>query len=235
MKQISEPIKAPTVCESLSTPFGLAELLVLLARYPELKDQPKGNGQRVIVVPGLMADDVSTLPLRLFLNYLGYNASGWKLGINLAFTDNSIKKVRQRIEEMYEKKPEPIALIGWSLGGLIARELARELPDKVSQVITLGTPLIGGAKYTGVNWLGKVGFDLDAVERELQQQGKAPLDMPITVIYSKTDGMIAWEAAQDKDHKHAEHFEVESNHIGLGLDIDVFKIIAAQLAEYSQH
>lgn len=232
MKQTIETIKPPTIWQGLSTPLGLAELLVLLARHPELKDQPKGNGQRVIAIPGLMADDVSTIPIRIFLSYLGYKTSGWKLGMNLGFTQNSIKKVRKRIEEHHEKEQQPVAIIGWSLGGLIARELARELPGKVSQVITMGTPLIGGAKYTGVNWLGKVGIDLDSVERELQQKGKAPLNMPITVIYSKRDGMIAWEATIDNDHKHAEHFEVESNHIGLGLDIDVFKILAAQLAEY---
>lgn len=232
MKTSSKEIKAPTVIESLCTPLGVAELLVLLARYPELKDQPKGKGEKVILLPGLMADDVSTLPLRAYLTYLGYNTQGWKLGMNLGFQEHYIKKVRGQIEDHHLKTGEDVVLIGWSMGGLYARELAREIPHLVREVITLGTPLIGGAKYTGMKWLDKLGFDLDSVERELQQLGRSPLDIPLTIIYSKTDGMVAWEAALDSDHDHAEHFEVTSNHIGLGLDIDVFKIIAAQLAEH---
>lgn len=231
---MKKTIERPTAVDFLFTPFGFAEMLVLLARYPELKEEPKGNRQPVLVVPGLLADDVSTVPLRLYLRYLGYKPYGWNQGLNLAFTQSDIKKLRARIIEIAECRKEKVALIGWSLGGLIARELTRELPDHVSQVMSLGTPLIGGAKHTGLAGIGhRLGFDLDAIERQLQEDGNKPIEQPITVIYSKHDGLIAWEATQDNTHPQAEHFEVGSTHIGLGLDIDVFKIIARQLAKHA--
>lgn len=231
---MSKTIQAPDKFDLSMFPFGFAELLVLLARYPELKELPRGNKQPVMIVPGLMADDVSTLPLRLYLRYLGYRPYGWKQGINLGFTQSDIKKLRKKIIEISDARDQPVALIGWSLGGLIARELAREMPGQVSQVMSMGTPLIGGAKYTGLAGLGsRLGFDLDAVEKQLQEDTARPIAQPITVIYSKHDGLIAWEATQDNTHPQAEHFEVGSTHIGLGLDIDVFKIIARQLAKHA--
>lgn len=232
---MKKTIERPSAFDFLMTPFGFTELLVLLARYPELKEEPRGNRQPVLVIPGLLADDVSTIPLRLYLHYLGYKPYGWKQGLNLAFTKNDIAKLKERIVNIAESRKEKIALIGWSLGGLIARELAREMPEQVSLVMSLGTPLIGGAKHTGLAGIGhRIGFDLDAIERQLQEDSNQPIEQPITVIYSKLDGLIAWEATQDNTHPQAEHFEVKSTHIGLGLDIDVFKIIARQLHKQLQ-
>ena len=122
-------------------------------------------------------------------------------------------------------------IIGWSLGGVIAREVAREQPATVRQVVTMGSPLVGGAKYTSFGGaFERRGADLDAMEAAIAARESTPIKVPVTSIYSKRDGIVGWQASIDRHNFHAEHVEVRATHLGLGISPEVYQIIAKRLA-----
>jgi pimeloyl-ACP methyl ester carboxylesterase len=138
----------------------------------------------------------------------------------------------KRIRALSETIEEPLVLVGWSLGGLVAREVARELPEHVSQVITLGTPSIGGPKYTAAaDSFRKNGIDVDWIERELAQRDQNPIQQSITIVNGKYDGIIAKSASGDAVSLHAKIFEVSCSHIGLGFHYPAWKIILEALSK----
>jgi len=183
------------------------------------------------VLPGYGATDASTAVLRAYLRLLGYRPLGWGLGRNRGAVPELLPRVVRRVEALAREEGAPIRLIGWSLGGYLAREAARERPQAVRGVITLGSPVIGGPKYTAVaGAYRRRGIDLDALEVEVAARNKLPLETPITAIYSRSDGVVAWQACIDRDATQVEHVEVYATHLGLGLSPDVFEIIATRLA-----
>ena len=223
------------------------------------KTTPRVNGTPpVIVVPGLWASDGTMSTLRRFLTKSGYDAQGWGLGRNLAgrgwrgeiadlshgwaigererknrgegavpaLCDQFGQVVRARSEAL----GKPIALVGWSLGGFLAREAARDHPDHVSGVITLGSPLIGGPKYTFVNKRYKRrGLDRDWIAQQTVARHSVPIQCPVTSIYSKNDAIVHWSASIDHWTPAAEHFEVNCTHTAYGFHAPSFKIIKSQL------
>lgn len=210
---------------------GALEPARLLLRLPLLATLPRGNGASVLVLPGYGASDASTAVLQTFLKLLGYRAFGWKLGRN---TGNVAKLLPSVLERMEEVASAPVHLIGWSLGGYIAREAARERPERVRSVITLGSPVIGGPKYTTVaERYRRQGIDLDELERIVDARYDKPLSTPVTAIFSKADGVVAWEACIDRRSIGIEHVEVGTTHIGLGFSPEVFSIIAERLVRHA--
>ena len=140
----------------------------------DLAAQPKGSGQPVVLLPGYGAGDASTALLRPYLRYLGYDACGWGLGTNTGDVPALIPKAAQLVAEIAAETRQPVRLIGWSLGGHLAREAARERPAAVSRVITLGSPVIGGPKYTAVaDVYRRQGYDLDAIASSLSASTRA--------------------------------------------------------------
>jgi dienelactone hydrolase len=124
----------------------------------------------------------------------------------------------------------PVPLLGWSLGGVLARETARERPGLVSQVITMGTPVVGGPKYTlTARTYAARGADLDHIERMVAERNRVPITVPVTAIYSKNDGVVDWRACIDH-HNEVEHIEVRATHLGMGASAEVFDIVARRLA-----
>lgn len=207
------------------------ELPRLLASVPGFMTLPRGQGQQVTVLPGFGAGDLSTLPLRQFLSGLGYQAGGWSQGTNNGDVLQLISAVREKLERQGDRDGEPRHLVGWSLGGYIAREVAREIPDYVSSVITLGSPVVGGPKYTRVADLFELrGESVDEIERLVDERNRMPLKVPVTAIYSRRDGVVAWQACIDQVSPQVEHVEVDASHIGLGISAEVFTIIARRLA-----
>jgi pimeloyl-ACP methyl ester carboxylesterase len=162
---------------------GLAELGRLTMRAPWLLRQPRGGGAPVMVCPGFGTGDGSTLPLRTYLRALGYRVHGWGLGRNRGNVPKLIPLVAERTARLAETAGQPIRLVGWSLGGYLAREAARERPQAVARVITFGTPVIGGPKYTAVaGYYRRRGEDLDAIEAEVARREDVPIRVPITAI-----------------------------------------------------
>jgi pimeloyl-ACP methyl ester carboxylesterase len=185
----------------------------------------------VMVLPGRGANDATTAPLRAYLRSLGHEAHGWGIGINRGDVDENVQRLVPRLTELHDAARQRIVLAGWSLGGLVARELARIEPDRVSRVITFGTPVVGGAKYTALAATYRNrGMDLDEVERDLHRRGALAEHIAITSIYSRFDGVVSWPACIDRLNPQAENIEVVATHLGLGINHDVWRLIADRLA-----
>jgi len=185
----------------------------------------------VLVLPGRGVHDATTAPLRAYLRSLGHDAHGWGLGVNRGDVDETVERVRPLLAELNERRGVRVALCGWSLGGLMARELARLEPDRVSRVITFGTPIIGGPKYTALaNDYVAAGVDLDEAERDMAERAVLAAHIAITSIYSRFDGVVSWPACIDRVNPQAENIEVVATHIGLGINHDVWRLVAERLA-----
>jgi alpha/beta superfamily hydrolase len=183
------------------------------------------------VLPGFGTDDRSTWILRRFLTLLGHDARGGSLAANRAEVPQAIAEVGSLVQRMARDLGQPVALVGWSLGGYIAREIARDRPRSVRRVVTLGSPVIGGPKYTTVAALAsRQGWDLDEIEAMVEARKIVPLRVPVTAIYSRRDGVVAWQACIDPEgDAPIEHVEVDSTHVGLGFSPDVYRLVARSL------
>jgi pimeloyl-ACP methyl ester carboxylesterase len=228
---MTEAIQAPSPMGLLAEARGLLEFPNLLIRFPNLARQPRGRGQRVLVLPGYGAGDASTAVMRAYVRFLGYKPRGWGLGRNNGEVPDLLPRVAGRLEALARKEGRAIGLIGWSLGGYLARESARERPRAAQQVITLGSPVVGGPKYTAVaGEYRRRGIDLDAIEAEVAARNGQPLETPVTAVYSRSDGVVAWQACIDRRARNVEHVEVDTTHLGLGFSPEVFQVIAERLA-----
>jgi len=233
-KNAMEELKAPPRRGIVLQVLGLLECVRLVRHLPELRRQPRGNGELVLVMPGFGTGDDLTALLRFYLRHLGYRARGWDLGRNDGNVTDLLPRILNRLTGEHVRTGRPVALVGWSLGGYLAREAAREKPGSVSQVITLGSTVIGGPKYTTAGrTYQERGYDLDAMEAAVEARNRIPLTVPVTAIYSKSDGIVAWQACIDSGSALVEHVEVKTTHLGLGFSPTVYRIIAQCLA--SQH
>jgi len=224
-------IHAPSAKGLLYEAKGLLELPRLLVRFPALARQPRGKGEPVMVLPGYGAGDASTVVLRSYLRFLGYDARGWIIGRNSGDVPALFPRVLNGLESLARESGKPVRLIGWSLGGYLAREAARERPDIAHQVITLGSPVVGGPKYTLVaDAYRRRGIDLDEIERQVASRNAVPLSTPVVAIYSRNDGVVAWQACIDRHGERVEHVEVGTTHLGLGFAPEVYAIVAQRLA-----
>ncbi len=190
-------------------------------------------GFPVVVFPGFSAGDLSTFVIRRTLQNAGYRVHRWRLGVNRGDVPALIPKVVSRAEGLYEGYGEPVSLVGWSLGGVLAREVARERPEIVRGVVTLGSPVVGGPKYTrAARFYERVlGEDLDAIERAVEARNQIPITVPLTAIYSKRDTVVKWEACIDHYNAQCEHIEVDASHLSLGFDPRVLKLVLRALEE----
>jgi fermentation-respiration switch protein FrsA (DUF1100 family) len=191
---------------------------------------PHGDGEPVLVLPGMGVGDFSTLSLRRYLRRHGFDARGWRLGRHRPDVPATLDRLLPRLEEFAVESRSPIALIGWSLGGVVARELARLRPDLVALLITLGAPVVGGLRYTALTGLFRLqGWNLGEVERLVAAADAAPIRVPLTAIWSRRDGIVAWPACVDTTSPGAENLEATSCHWGLGLDPEVLAAMPERL------
>jgi pimeloyl-ACP methyl ester carboxylesterase len=226
----SDQPRPPPALRLLGEARAVLEFPRLLVSTPRLARMPRGHGEPVLVLPGYGASDISTRVLRDFLRFLGYRPHPWKLGRNTGAVGNLLPRVVARLEHIAERAG-PAFLVGWSLGGYLAREAARERPTLVRHVVTLGSPVVGGPKYTAVAArYRRQGADLDAIEAKVEARYATPLAVPVTAIYSKSDGVVDWRACIDRRSPNVRHVEVVSTHLGLGFSPRVFAIVAEALA-----
>lgn len=209
----------------------LREPLRLAARTPSLARAPRGDGRLTITIPGWYAPESSLAPIRSFLGRTGHDARSWGLGI----IRNDVEAARDRFIEQLDRQVAASGrsahLVGWSLGGVIARETARLRPELVHRVVTFGTPAIGGPTYTaGADRMGAEECRrIEQLQTELDESN--PIGTPITAVYTRRDGVVDWRACIDRYSTNVEHIEVGSTHVGLGVDPDVWQITARALSE----
>lgn len=194
---------------------------------------PRGEGQPVLVLPGLVTSDRSTIALRNFLKSRGFAAYGWELGRNYGPLPHIEQGLQDRLEELYEKHGQKVSLVGWSLGGIYARQMAKMMPDKVRQVITLGSPFAGDPRATNAWRLYEFtsGHKVDDRERHMGGAISDPPPVPTTAIYSRTDGVCHWRNCLEQEGPQTENIEVESSHCGLGHHPAAVYAVADRLAQ----
>lgn len=208
------------------------EYAALLAAAPWLNKLPTGDGHPVLVFPGLGASDFSTAPLRSFLHERGYSVHAWKQGFNFGPRHGVLDACRERLRHLAERHRDKLSLIGWSLGGVYARELAKELPDKVRCVITLGTPFSGHPRATNAWRFYEFVSGQSVAENEaLVAQLRDPPPVPTTSIYSRSDGVVAWQCSLNTGEAHTENIEVHASHVGMGMNPLALYAIADRLQQ----
>ena len=217
---------------------ALWEFGALVPTWPALQKAPKADanahGSSVIVFPGLSAGDLSTVPLRKYLQSLGYATEGWNQGLNLGPRPGVLETARQQITDTFNQSGRKVSLIGWSLGGVYARELAKMMPELVHCVITLGTPFAGSPKSTNVWRVYEFASGRKTeIERSNFDLPTAPT-VPTSSIFSRTDGVVAWQGsiqAPCNINPHTENIEVFASHVGMGLNPSAWWAVADRLAQ----
>jgi pimeloyl-ACP methyl ester carboxylesterase len=212
---------------------AVGEFGLLIAALPLGQLLPVGDGHPVLVLPGLLADDGSTWTLRRILRELGYRVHGWRLGRNLGPTAATVTGLQDRLLDLRSRYHAEVSVIGWSLGGIYARTLARETPAAVRQVITLGSPIrLADASQSRARRAFDRFAHLHVAPRELPlESGLDELPVPATSIYSRCDGIVAWQACLDLPSERAENIAVVGSHLGFGHHPAVIWAVADRLAQ----
>jgi hypothetical protein len=197
---------------------------------------PRGDGHPVLIFPGLGASGCATESMRERLRALDYDIHDWEQGVNQWPEDDFdgfLVLLSEQLKQIYALGHRPVSLIGWSLGGLYARELAKTHPELVRQVITLATPFADQPNSTHAGWLftllnGGVSPMDEALLRRLSTDPK----VPCTSIYSSSDGIVGWEGCVGKESEHHRNIEVENiSHWGMLHNPEVLRVVARLLAE----
>lgn len=224
----NEKISPPSLLLGLLEGRAGLEAGALLLQLPLLKLlAQKGKGEPVIVLPGFMAGDMSTVVMRSYLNGIGYKASGWGLGTNRGKMLDLLQPLLEQIKTTYEEAGQKVKLVGWSRGGMLSREIARDYPDLVERVITIGSPVKGGIEVSSIgNWVRReTGMTPAAMSDILRQRQAVPIKVPIRSIYSRYDGIVAWKACIDNVNPDVRHYEIHGSHVGMGTNVEVFKLL----------
>jgi alpha/beta superfamily hydrolase len=227
------PVNRPSLFWLMTEPGrALTELGFSFTFNSLYKNKTKGDGHPVMILPGFMSTKQSTKVLRTFIEKQGYKVYDWGLGRNLGKVEY-ISILNETLDEIYKKTGQQVSLVGWSLGGVFARQLAKNRPDIVRQVITLGSPFAGLTAPNNVSWVYTVisgGKNVKDTDLALLKNLPIPAPVPTTAIYSKEDGIVPWQACLEKneDETH-QNIQVRGSHIGLGVNPSVLTIIADRL------
>lgn len=228
-----QPLKAPNALLMLMEARAPWEAAALLAASPLLRHLPRGDTHPVLVLPGLGASDLSTLPLRNLFESLGHQVHPWRQGQNFGPRPGVLERCEQDVRALYARYHRRVSLVGWSLGGLYAREVAKRVPQLVRSVVTLGTPFTGHPRATNAwrlfEWVsGQSTLD----EARLAELREAP-PVPCTSIFSRTDGVVAWQCSVNPALPHTENIALPASHLGLGFNPLALYAIADRLAQPS--
>jgi hypothetical protein len=210
---------------------ALGELSASLLLMPLLQRAPRGDGHPVLVLPGLIASDLSTQLLRAYLGGRGYDARGWGLGRNMGLREGLRDKLLACVRELHEETGRKVSLIGWSLGGIYARDIAAELPDAVRACIMLGSPIHGHPRSTNAWRIYELASGQSVDDPTLHRLDPALPPVPTTSIFSRSDGVVAWQCSVEAKTPGSESIEVDGSHCGLGAHPAVLYAIADRLAQ----
>lgn len=204
-----------------------------LFRHPLLRHAPRGDGHPVFVLPGFLTNDGRTRHLRRLLISLGYQTYGWGEGVNWGPTDHAIAAIERRLQEIRHRHGRKVTLIGHSLGGLLARELAKKFPADVRAVVMLGSPIrLPTATSLAVFFRLLARFHRTAHGMEITELNQPPPDsIPVTAIYTREDGIVAWESCLEQAGAQRENVEVRGTHSTLPSNALALAVVADRLAQ----
>lgn len=210
------------------------DLAALLATWPLLAAAPRGDGHPVLVLPGLLTGDPATLLLRQVLRALGHDVSGWSLGTNRGPTGRVVQELRALLDRLHTDSGRRVSLVGWSLGGLYAQELARAAPGRVRGLVTLGSPVLRRMRWAqGVSRFVDRGAHLvpgtAGLHRPWAEAG--PLRVPATSVYTRSDGIVEWSSCRYAAASRRQNVEVRGSHLGLAHNPAVLWLLADRLAQ----
>ena len=227
------PLRPPGLGLLLAEMRGIFELNASLIMSPLLMRAARGDGHPVLALPGFLASDLSMAPLRRYLTELGYDTHAWQMGRNLGGLSRMRAALRERLAAIHATTGRKVSLVGWSLGGVYARDLALHAPEMVRSVVTLGSPFANDVRATNATRLYEalsgetVGDDpvfLEAIAGDLS--------VPATSIYSRADGVVNWRTCLLRPSATAENIEVYlASHVGLGVNPAVLWAVADRLAQ----
>lgn len=206
----------------------MAEAGQLLVQLPMLRLLARrGEGEPVLVLPGFMADDASTYLLRGYLSSIGYRVRGWGLGVNRGKMLDFIEPVTEIVRDLEHRHGCKVRVVGWSRGGILAREIARDEPALIHKVVTIGSPVKGGVRVSSIGRFVRreTGLTPEQINNLLRGRQARPITVPIRAIYSRLDGVVAWQACIDDVSPDVKHFEIRGSHVGMGANVDVFRLL----------
>jgi pimeloyl-ACP methyl ester carboxylesterase len=226
-------LRPPGLFLMLAEARSMLELNSSLLLSPLLMCAPRGDGHPVLALPGFLASDLSMAPMRRYLGELGYDAHAWNMGRNLGGIASKRGALRDLVVNIHQTTGRKVSIVGWSLGGIYARDLALQLPDLVRCVITLGSPFANDVRATNATRLYEAltGEGVDDIP-EIREAIAGDLPVPATSIYSRTDGIVNWRTCLLRPSDTAENIEVHlASHVGLGVNPAALWAVADRLAQ----
>ncbi|MCX6399947.1 MAG: alpha/beta hydrolase [Propionibacteriales bacterium] len=219
--------------------YGASRMLDL-AQQVALPERNLGQGRPVLVLPGFSAHDKLTGRLRSHLSQRGWSVHGWGLGTNHGLTDKIVTGLPRRFADIAARYDEPVSVVGWSFGGLLARWLAHQNPDQVRQVVCLGSPWRADGERThatGMFEKSRVKHGIAPDAREIIDLLRGPVPVPLTAVWSKTDGIVPWQGCtvDPSTDPIAENVEVISSHVGMVANPLVFAAVVDRLSQDPAH
>jgi len=219
------PVSAATLAREMA---AVAQTALAPPPFPE--GAARGNRQPVIVIPGFLSPDMTTARLREFLRSRNFSPYSWTCGLNIGPMSDVLREVERQVREIADAAGKPVSLVGVSLGGTIAREVAKSCPGPIAQVITLVsplhlpvvTPLAPLAEAAALLWNME---ELDALHAIAE-----PPPVPVTAIVSRDDGVIDWRASVPAQSGMVEVVEVSGPHMTISSNAQVQRIVAERLA-----
>lgn len=234
---MNEAIQPPSYGMLLLEPLRAAmELAALPLLAPLPLTAKRGDGHSVLVIPGFTATDNWTAILRAYLGFLGYRAEAWELGRNLGYRNlgPEAEHLHARVREIHRASGKKISIVGWSMGGVMARSAARAQPELVRQVVSLGAPFTGNPNALSIRGIYEAlsGEKIDTpAAKDRFERDRAQPPVPTTSIYTKTDGIAAWRNCLEPEGPQAENIEIVGSHSGLVVNPLALRLLADRLAE----
>ena len=212
---------------------AVLEFNTSLMLSPLLMQAPRGDGHPVLALPGFLASDLSMAPMRRYLKELGYDTYAWNMGRNFGGVASKRAALRELLTKIHDTTGRKVSVVGWSLGGVYARDLALQLPHMVRSIITLGSPFANDIRATNATKLYEMlsGEGVDDVP-EIREAIAGDMPVPATSLYSRTDGIVNWHTSLLRPSATAENIEVHlASHIGIGVNPAALWAVADRLAQ----
>ncbi|MBT8426575.1 MAG: alpha/beta fold hydrolase [Erythrobacter sp.] len=198
-------------------------------RFATVEVTPATNPRRVMLIPGFGAHPIRMRWLARQLEKAGHTAKSWGMGVNLGATADRFAKVEERLEDLFDRRGQKIVLVGWSLGGVMARELAKRHPDKVEKVITMGSPFSGSPRANN-GWRAYqaiAGHRVDEPEIDTVVAEKPPVET--VAMWSPRDGIVHPRSACGRANERDRAIALRCSHMGFVLSNEAMTALLSEL------